>query len=211
MIEVVGLGIVVLAGVPIAHAAVLGIGVFAPLPASVAIGYMWFSGRKRVRPDAALFCENVASELRSGTSLRDAVHWSLATVTSVEPAGVPSVSELAILVAEEFPDVGVELRHSMEAAVRAGSDPALVFDEIGGFALAKSEVEGEVKIATSPAVATGMVLVGAPLAFLLFQVDSESLGRVLSQPGQRVAALVGLSLFSLGAGIAGAVLWRARS
>jgi hypothetical protein len=119
------------------------------------------------------------------------------------------MTEVAAIVASEFPNIGEELRLTIVNASRSGSDAAALFDEIGSLAIAQSEISREVRVATAPGKLTALVLVGAPMLFMASQLGSGDLGRLLASSEQRVVALIGLGVFALGFGISSLVLWRA--
>ena len=187
--------------------------IIAPLPMVIVLVFFYWR-RRRVRESrAALFCEGVASELRSGATLGHAL---VAAATSVdEPAlhhlepNMPVV-EVAGLVAETFPEVGSELNSTIIAASRGGSHSADLFDEIGSLAIAQHEVKREVQVASAPARATAVVFIAAPTLYLIFQARSDRLVRLFAHPEQRVVAVVGLALFSMGLLTASLLAWRAR-
>ena len=170
----------------------------------------------RARPDdsnrASLFCEGVASELRAGATLRDSLATAATSVGDTPmPIGNPHTSpmtEVAARVAESFPAIAEELRLTVIAASRSGSDSAALFDEIGSLALAQAEIRREVRIATAPGRATALVLLGAPVAYLVSRLASGGVTGLIATAEQRIVALLGLGLFSLGLVVAGLVLWR---
>lgn len=161
----------------------------------------------------SLFCEGVASELRAGATLRDALATAATSVGSsflaVDSSMGSPISEVAARVAEEFPAIGDELRLTVVAAARSGSDSAQLFDEIGSLAIAQAEIKREVRVATAPGRATALLLVAAPLLYLIYRVGSGGLAGYLASSEQRVVALLGLGLFLLGLAASGLVLWRA--
>lgn len=166
----------------------------------------------RLRPDdttrSAVFCEGVASELRAGSSLRSAV---------IDAAGAAGVTGLSLLdpmesiasrVAGAFAEVGDELRLTISMSARSGADSASLFDEIGSLALAQSEIRREVRTATAPARATALVLVGAPVGYVAWQITGGGIGGIVGSSAQRIAAMTGLGVFLLGVALTGLVMWR---
>ena len=187
--------------------------VLAPLPMVGVLGFVYWKRRRVAVAGAAMFCEGVASELRSGAPLGKALAAAAVSVEEpslgvLEPDTPPM--EAAQLVAEAFPEVGAELSSTIAAAFRGGSQSADLFDEIGSLAIAQSEVSREVRIASAPARATTLVFIGAPVFYLILQMRSDRLVRLLAHPEQRVVALIGLALFGVGLGTAGLLAWRAR-
>jgi hypothetical protein len=115
---------------------------------------------------------------------------------------------VAARIASEFPDIGQEIRLTVAAAARTGSDAAALFDEIGVLALSQDEVGHEVRMATAPGRATALVLIGAPLFYLVTRLGEGGLSGYLASSEQRIAATIGIGLFSLGVIAASFVLWR---
>ncbi len=159
----------------------------------------------------SLFCEGVASELRAGSSLRDAIFAAATSVggLSVWLSPTSHMTEVAAALAREFPSIGRELSLTVVSATRSGSDTSTLFDEIGSLALAQSEIRREVQIATAPGRVTALVLLSAPLIYLFTRVRSGGLSQLLITSQQRFVSVLGLALFGLGVVIAGLVTWRA--
>lgn len=213
MIIVISLAVAFGLGVDPRRLALLAGAVYLPVIVGSLIALYWF----RARPDdsnaPALFCEAVASELRAGANLRDALATAATSVggdaKSVDlPPGSP-MTEVAARVAAAFPTVEEELRLVAIAASRSGADAAALFDEIGSLSIAQSEVRREVRVATAPGRATAVVLIGAPLFYLVSRASSDGLGTLLASPEQRVVAAIGLGLFAAGLAWACLVLWKA--
>lgn len=199
-------------GVDLRRIALLAGAIYLPMVFGALIALHWFRARPNDSSRPTIFCEGVASELRAGATLRDA----LATAaTSVESSALSadsttsSMAEVAAQAADEFPSIGEELRLTVIAAARSGSDAAALFDEIGSLAIAQSEIRREVSVATAPGRVTALVLVGAPVIYLVSQMSSGGLTRMLASSQQRIVALIGLGLFVMGLLAAILVLWRA--
>lgn len=169
----------------------------------------------RARPgddvSAALFCEGVASELRAGATLRHALTAAAIGLGISPPDPHVSIEDVAAEVASSFDEVAEELRLTIVTAARAGSGAAGIFDELGSFALAQAEIEHELRVATAPGKATALILVGAPLLFVIGRITSGQASALLSSFQQRVVTLLGLGVFLFGLALASAVVWRARS
>lgn len=213
MITTVGLAVGFALGVDPRRLAILAGVAFLPYAVVGLIALVVWKSRAVEESRPALFCEGVASELRSGATLRDALTTSVTSVGARShslglPSGSP-MTEVAAIVASEFPNIGEELRLTIVNASRSGSDAAALFDEIGSLAIAQSEISREVRVATAPGKLTALVLVGAPMLFMASQLGSGDLGRLLASSEQRVVALIGLGVFALGLGISSLVLWRA--
>lgn len=183
-----------------------------PLAVGALIALHWYRSRPDDDSRPSLFCSGAAAELRAGASLRDAIE-TAATSVGIHPVAAGSISgspmaEVAAGVAEELPSIGRELRLTVMAAARSGSDSAALFDEIGSLAIAQSEIRREVRMATAPGRATALVLVGAPVAYLSARLGDGGVSRLLHSPEQRVVALLGLALFILGVVVTGLVMWR---
>ena len=213
MIVVLGLGVCFSAGVEPRRLALLAGAVYSPMVVGALLALLVWRARTDDDDRAVLFCEGVASELRAGASLGDAL---ASAANSAGTAGLffdsasrPSIAEVAAIVSEWFPVIGEELRLTVLTAARTGSDSAALFDEMGSLALAKSEIRREVRVATAPGRVTALVLLGAPLAYLFSQLGSGGLSDLLASSQQRTVALAGMGLFLTGLGAAGLVMWRA--
>lgn len=213
MIVALGLASAFASGVDPRRLALLAGAIHLPVVVGVVIAVHWFKSRHEDSNEPALFCEGVASELRAGAALRDALATAATSVRSpsisVGDSPGSSISEVAAQVAEAFPSIEEELRLTVMAAARSGSDAAALFDEIGSLAIAQSEIRREIRVAAAPARATALVLLGAPLVYLISQMGSAGLAAHLASSEQRVAALLGLGLFVLGLALACLTMWRA--
>ena len=187
--------------------------VFAPLPVLGGLAYLYWKQRRVAESRAAMFCEGVASELRSGSPLAHALS---AAATAVGGPGLEALQpstppvEAAHIIGQAFTDVGPELEATITAALRGGSQSADLFDEIGSLAIAQAEVSREVRVASASARATALVFIGAPTFYLIYQTRSDQLTRLLAHSEQRVVAVIGLLLFGFGLLAAGLLAWRAR-
>lgn len=211
MIEVVVLAAATAAGVDPRRIALVAGAVYLPLPVAGLVALHWLRARPDPRHRPTLFCEGVASELRAGATLRDALAAAATSVgTSLELSHSTPMAEVAARIAAELPSIGQEIRLTVAAAARSGSDAAALFDEMGVLALSQDEVTHEVRVATAPGRATALVLIGAPLFYLLTRLGEDGLAGYLASSEQRVAATIGLGLFALGIVGASLVLWRSR-
>ncbi len=180
-----------------------------PMAVGGLIGLHWLRARPHSSHRSSMFCEGVASELRAGATLRDALTSSASAVgVTVEATHSLPMEEVAVLVAEEFPSIGQELRLTVSSSTRSGSDVAALFDEIGSLALAQDEVRREVRVATAPGRATALLLIGAPVIYMSSRLSDQGLAEFLASSEQRITAMLGLGLFVLGLAGAGFVLWR---
>lgn len=212
MTEAVGIAIAVASGLDLRRVAILIVAFVMPISivglAAVAI---WMS-RRTADSRSALFCEGVASELRSGSPLRTALGAALVSVGGRSPNDLSSapLAGVAADIASQFEDIELELEMSIHAASRAGAYVSDLFDEIGSFAIARSEVEHELRVATAPARATALVFLAAPSMFVAGRLGSGGLNDLLAIPHQRAAVLIGLGLFIGGILLASLVMWRGR-
>lgn len=213
MIVALSLAVAFALGVDLRRLALLAGAIYLPLVVAGLIALYWFRARPDNSNSPALFCEAVASELRAGANLRDALTTAATSVggdaNSVDLPPGSSTTEVASRVAAAFPTIEEELRLVVIAASRSGSDAAALFDEIASLSIAQAEVSREVRVATAPGRATALVLIGAPVFYLASQASSGGLSSLLASPEQRVAAVIGLGLFVAGLAWASLVLWRA--
>jgi hypothetical protein len=203
------LAIGVAAGLSWRRVAILALLLFVPLLTAAVIAIVAWRNRPREDVSAVLFCEGVASELRAGATLRQALA-SAATSVGVRPSplGAP-IEEVASRLASSLAGVGEEMRLTIITAARSGGGAAGIFDELASFALAQSEIDHELRVAAAPGRATALVLVGAPLVFVVSRVTSGDIWSLLASAQQRIATLVGLGMFLLGITIATTIVWRA--
>lgn len=185
-----------------------------PVPVAGLIAFHAWRARPRISTRAAVFCEAVAGELRSGASLRYALERAASsvgapTLEQMSRDGAP-LSDLALAARQEFEEIGVEVAAVIERLSRLGSPAASLFDEMAVLALAQIEVAHEVATSTAPARATGVVLLLVPLVAISSVTLNGRIGGYLSTSPQRVSAVIGLTLIVLGIGIAGSILRRAR-
>lgn len=210
MIESALLAAGVASGIDMRRVALLAGVIHLPLVVAALMGVHWLRARPQGSHRSSLFCEGVASELRAGSSLRDAlVAAARSAGEPIESSPTATLAEVTADVSKAFPSIGRELTSTVDAAARSGSDAAALFDEIGSLALAQDEVRHEVRVATAPGRVTALLLVGAPILYLSARFQDRGLADLLVTPEQRVIAIIGLGSFLLGAGGASAVLWRA--
>lgn len=209
MVVAMLLAIALASGADPRRVALLAAATYLPhLMAGIVVYLVW---RSRPEGDSrpALFCEGVASELRAGASLRTAVTDAAASVGSAVRSTWSSTSDLAQHVAEEFPTIGEELRLTITQAGQTGADTAALFDEIGSLALVQAEIRREVRTATAPGRATALILIAAPVLYIISRLNSGSFDRLFASSYQRYATLLGLGLFLLGLTAVVVVVWRA--
>jgi hypothetical protein len=201
-------------GVEIRRLLILAGAVYLPLPCAGAIALLAWKSRSDHQHVSALFCEGVAAELRAGATLRDSL---VTAATSVgrdmsaltgNATAVP-IGEVAIQISEGFPDIAQEVRLTVLNAATSGSDAADLFDEIGSLAMSKAEIRHEVRVATAPARATALFLVGAPVIYVTNRLSSGGLEQLIASTSQRVVTLIGLGLFTLGVLTTALLVWRA--
>ena len=211
--ELLMVAVAVSGGLEIRKIVLLSGVVFAPLAVLCGLAYLYWKQRRVAESRAAMFCEGVASELRSGSPLAHALFAAAVAVggPKLEPLklNTPPV-EAAHIIGQAFSDVGQELEATIIAAFRGGAHSAGLFDEIGSLAIAQAEVSREVRVASAAARATALVFVGAPTIYLIYQTRSDQLARLLAHPEQRVVAVIGLALFAFGLSAASLLAWRAR-
>lgn len=209
MIVAVSLAIAFAAGVDPRRLVLLAGAIYLPFVVAGLVAIHCYRARSDDSNRPALFCENVSAELRAGATLRDAVATAASSVGCVRIPEGSSLEDLAVTVAGHFPTIGEELRLTVFTAARTGSDSAALFDEIGSLAIAQSEIGREVRVATAPARATALVLLGAPVFYVMSRFGSGGVSAYLASAEQRLVALLGFGLFLAGLVAASLVLWRA--
>lgn len=214
MIGIAALSLAYLQGVDFWRLALLVTVLYVPVLAIPIVLFAAHKGHSTVEDRAALFCETVSSELRSGRSLQGAVALaSVAVGVSGSPPGEPVVTHWPALVEgleREFPGLGSELRAIIDVSSRSGGAAAAVFDEVGSVAIAQAEIAREVRTASASARATAWLFILAPAAYITHQMRSDALAGAFHLPQQRIAAAMGLVLVLAGLTGVGLLIWRAR-
>ena len=212
MMELLALAVALAAGIDVRRVGLLAITLYLPVLVVGIVAISMWRARGDAEARSALFCEAVASELRAGSPLREALSSAGASVRGSYRAADPgsSIDEIARALGDEFEDVGVELEMTIKTAARSGSRAADLFDEIGSVAIARSEISHEVRVGSSPARATAIVFVSVPVIYLVIQAQSGTLTGLLAAPEQRIAGVTGLLLFITGIVSAALLMWRAR-
>lgn len=213
MIVPVALAAAFAIGVDWRRLAVLGGAVYLPWAAAILVAWITWKARPGDADRSPLFCEGVAAELRAGSSLRGALT-AAATSVGIAPRALGSsddrpLADVAETLAEEFPAISDELRLTVLNASNSGSRAADLFDEIGSLAIAQSEMRRELRVATAPARAAAMLMIGAPTVYLVGRAGAGDLAVMLESSQQRIAVAIGLGLFMIGAVSASVVVWRA--
>ncbi len=200
LIEVAALGLALLAGVRPWQLGLLAVVTLAPAALIVPITYVVVKGRRSHDDRMPQFCDAVASELRSGATLRSSL-MAACRLLSIDPG--PSdgaVGDVAAAVARELPRLGPELLATVDAVSRSGSAASDLFDELAAHAISHNEILHEVVVASAPARATAWFFVLAPVGFLLFQGARGNIAGLLAEPTQRVTSSIGVLLFAAGLG-----------
>lgn len=211
--DLVLIALAVGAGVDHRRVSLLAVSLFLPWVVLGMIAMVVWAGARQGGNRAALFCDGVASELRSGSSLRQALSGSATAV------GLPSVAaevdsgdltDLGVVTAAEFPAIAAELAITVESAARTGVSAADLFDEVGTLAIAHEEIRREIRVASAPARAAAGIFAGVPLVYLGWRWASGDLAAMFANSQQRSIAFGGLALFVVGLLGVGLVMWRAR-
>jgi Flp pilus assembly protein TadB len=200
-------------GIDLRRLLVLAGAVYLPLVFALVVAVLVWRARPATHNQSALFCDGVAAELRSGSTLREALVTSASSLDrdlsalGVSPHAAP-IGEVAAAVAAGFPDIEHEVRLTVLNASRSGSDAADLFDEIGSLAATQAEIGHEIRVATAPARATALFLVGAPAVFVVNRLSSNGLDPLVASSPQRVVTLIGLGLFLTGTAVTTLLIWR---
>jgi len=197
MTPMLGLALGYALGIDLRRLALLAATVYVPAVVALLVVWAWWRARSVGEETTVLFCDGVASELRAGATLGGALR-TAATALGRHLDGIVGdrPADIAECVASEFPGIAQELRLIIRNASRGGTDAAALFDEVGSLAIAQAELRREVRMATSPGKATALVLIAAPVLYLLTQLGD--INRLIGTPEQRVVAILGLSLFAVG-------------
>ncbi len=214
MFDVGLLAIGLWAGADVRRLTLLAAATYVPFVVLLLVALLWWRRRRAPALGAVHFCRSVASELRAGSSPRQAVSEAARVVGASAIAEAAesgaSFASVAAAAATQFPAIGPELGACLERSAWSGAPAADLFEEVSGLALAQDEVAREVTTALGPARATLMILLAAP-AFGLWWVTSHGqLGDYLSSPAQRLVVLAGLGLCAAGMVFGLAMVRRAR-
>ena len=213
MIECLALGVAYLSGIGPARLMLLACAVLVPIALVPFVFAAVVLSRRSLDDRAPLFCDGVASELRSGATLRSALLTAARSVDiGLSDRGVSElipVDTLADAVARELPALSPELESLVRASARSGGAVADLFDELGATAIAQNEITREIRVASAPARATAWFFVLAPTAFVAVRVVTGGFDGLLAVPGQRIAAVAGMLLFAAGLASVWILLWRA--
>ena len=187
--------------------------VYQPLVCALVVAVLAWRAKPDSQNLSSLFCEGVAAELRSGSTLHAALVTSAASLDrDLSSLGrfpeASSIGDVAAAVAGAFPDIEHEIRLTVLNAARSGSDAADLFDEIGSLAMAQAEIRHETRVATAPARATALLLAGAPIVFVVNRLSTSGLDPLVASTPQRVVTLIGLGLFLLGTATTVLLIWR---
>ncbi len=214
MIEALALAAAYIAGVGPARMVLLAGVLFVPIALIPLILATVVLTRRSLDDLAPLFCDSVATELRSGSTLRSALLTAARsvdiTLSEREVDGLVPVDVLADGVAREIPALSPELESLVRASARSGGAVADLFDELGATVIAQNEIAREVRIASAPARASAWFFVVAPTVFIGVRALSGGFDGLLAVPGQRIAAAVGMLLFVAGLSAVGLLVWRAQ-
>lgn len=213
MIEGLALGAAYLAGVGPARLILLALALFAPIALVPLVLVAVVHSRRSPDDRAPLFCDNVASELRSGATLRSALLTAAksvdANLNSADAGDLASIDALAAAVGHDLPAISPELESLVSASARSGGAVADLFDELAATTIAQNEIAREVRVASAPARATAWFFVLAPTSFIAIRAATGSFDGLLAVPGQRITAVVGMTLFFAGLAAVWLLMWRA--
>lgn len=180
--------------------------IWAPTPSAIALAAAAVAGRRaEARAGAGSdvrFAEAVIGELRAGASLRAA----LRVACTERPEAAPIVRRLEVgqpldQAVEGLSSLLPSIGHLVETAVVVGGGGGRmlpVFEELMVHAAAHDAAEAEIRTAVAPVRASMVVLVGAPLLYLVWSLATGRLARLLALSGGLWLAAVGTGLFGVG-------------
>lgn len=213
MFEATVLVLAIHAGVDIRVVGLVGFALWMPFPALAALAIHAYRQRPAIDTRSAVFCQTVARALRAGGDLRDALLGagegvSAPRLVAAMKAGA-TMSEIGPTLDAEFPDIGEELATLVASVAMSGASSQGLFDELGDLSMARIEMTEEVRVATAPARASALVLIGLPIVYIGFQFASGRIRELISRPIQQGLTLVGLALVFLGIGVSVWIVRRA--
>lgn len=221
MIEAVILAVGVAGGADLRLVGLAAGAVWAPGPALVATAVTaalgWRAHRRALSGAERRFVEVIVGELRAGSSARAAAATACTAVPELDLAGLRRRLEVGLPLdraveglSERLAGVGPLVAAALGVAA-SGGRLIPVFEEVALLAADEEEAAAEVSAATAQVRASMVVMVGAPLAYLAYQLWTGRLGLLLARPGGGLLAAVGGALFLAGAMVMGALLRRRRS
>lgn len=206
-----GLAAGLLAGVPLAVLALLAVAWSAPLPASALVAggaAVAVRRRRRMPRSEAARLVAIASELRSGASLRASIGTLSARLARLALAGRP-VGELVPEIESALPRNGALVGTVVALADRLGGSVASMFEELAVQALEADELARELGVAAAPALLQGVIVGGVPVIALVRLVISGRLVELASSgPAGAALVLVGVGLVLVGVGTVAALVRR---
>jgi Flp pilus assembly protein TadB len=182
--------------------------VWAPLPTLAAVAGVTMVGWRLHlligRGAEARFAEIVVGELRAGGSLRFALRTACAGRDDCAPVvrrldiGV-RLAEAVDGLARILPGIGALIETAMAVGAGAGAGRMLpLFEELVALATADEQGRAEVLTATAQVRASMWVLIGGPLAYMVWSVVNGRLGQLVTLPGGLLLATIGSGLFAIG-------------
>lgn len=206
MIEALALAAGLIGRVELRLLGLLAATMWFPLPTSVALVVVAIVGRREAARRRAgrdvRFAETVAGELRAGSSLRAALRVACAhrreggSIVRQLDTGLP-LSQAIDGIDELAPSVGPLIRSAVAAG--GGSGRMLpIFEELVVHASAQEAAEAEIRTAVAPVKASMAVMVGGPIAYMVWSAVSGRLARLLATPGGMWLGLAGGALFTVG-------------
>lgn len=195
----------------------------APLPRLIAAGLVWFVpwwaavgavglvlvSRRRAPMVVDRRLEVLASitaELRSGMSLRSALHTACRTdelfgkVARRARLGLPMGDVVADL-AGGFDDHGPLVAASLDLADHSGGSAVDALETVARLIRVDTELAAEVRAGSAPARFSLLAVIGAPLLFVGMQAASGSFSRSLAVPGGWSMVVAGGVLIGLGVAV----------
>lgn len=214
MIEGLLLALGLIAGIDWRVLSLLGVVFWSPVIALLGLVVHIFRNRPGPSMRTAVFCQSVARELRAGAALRGALGNAAASVDATSVLQLLQAGEtfdiIVPVLTTEFSEVGLELGTVVDSVATSGAASAPLFEELGDLALAQMEMAEEIRVATAPARASALVLVGLPMLYLGYQLHSGRIGDLLSQPVQQGLTLVGWALALAGMAVSYLIVRKTR-
>lgn len=186
------------AGVDLRVTAILALALAYPVLGLLAIVIHVLRSRGGESTRSAVFCHSVARELRAGATMRSALAGAARVVGLDDVADDldrgHALAGILPTLGAALPEIESELVVLVEGVASSGSMSASLFDELGDLALAHVEMNEEIRMATAPARASAVVLIGLPVAYLGYRFANGDFGGLLSDPTHAVVAFSGLAL-----------------
>lgn len=203
------IGLAVAVGVPAPVVVIALLTWLAPVPAVVAVSVWLLHGlrhaplRRALSPISGALL-SIAGDMRAGATLRQTLMTSPIVGREARrmlAAGRP-LEVAAPHVVSQFGSVGPVVAAAIRLAGRTGVATSDLFGELASQVLEMDEVRREIRLASAPVIAQGVVVGGIPALLVVWMIGSGRLAELVATgPVHAVVALAGTLLIVMGIGV----------